>query len=359
MPDQLKNIEILQRIGKTNVCIFGYFWEDDRKLHLQSMLEKNGFRVWFSNDKDDLLKLDNNLQDTLLLVTNRTSLMETVETKMNEIGAADRLFIYDFDNNRIMKYSKPVLLYMEYHVAWHCNLRCKGCSHYCNLYDRPKFGDPVKYRENLLRLRELFDNIVTLRLMGGEPFLNPELSVFVQISREVFPDTDLRVVSNGLLIPKVDDAVLNSLKQHRASVDISNYHPTARILDKITDRLYSAGVRYKASKEIFRFRLIADNVEKDGTYNFNHCFERHCHFLHDDGRFSMCGIPCFYDEVKDKLRAAKEVSEKNWVNIYRAEDGFEILREFNREIPFCTYCLNKNPVLFPWQGNYTKELTEE
>ena len=35
--------------------------------------------------------------------------METVETKMNEIGAADRLFIYDFDNNRIMKYSKPVL----------------------------------------------------------------------------------------------------------------------------------------------------------------------------------------------------------------------------------------------------------
>lgn len=47
MPDQLKNIEILQRIGKTNVCIFGYFWEDDRKLHLQSMLEKKVFVCGF------------------------------------------------------------------------------------------------------------------------------------------------------------------------------------------------------------------------------------------------------------------------------------------------------------------------
>ena len=391
MSTQLENIELLKKTGKKHICIFDYSWKDRRRFHLQNILEKNGFHAWFDNNMDELMKLDVNLynahansksrmrlrqmqkvlfslsgklrpqgiaNDTLFLVSNRTPILEALENRLSEIGASDRLYIYDTRKNRIMKYSKPVLNYMEYHVSWHCNLKCKGCSHYCNLYDQPQFGDPVKYRENLLRLHELFDNITTIRLMGGEPFLNPELPAFVQISREVFPDADLRVVSNGLLIPKASDAVLNSLKQYQVTVDISNYPPTAKMLDRITGRLESAGVPYKVSQKIEEFRLLVDNEEKDGTYNFDHCWERTCHFLHDDGRLTMCGIPCFYDAVKDKLRSANEVSEENWIDIYSAGDGYEILRKFNKEIPFCTYCLNKKAVVFPWEGNYTKELTE-
>ena len=102
----------------------------------------------------------------------------------------------------------------------------------------------------------------------------------------------------------------------------------------------------------------ARRAKKDGSYSFDHCGARTCHFLHDDGRLTVCGIPCFYDAVRDKLTSENEVSEKNWIDIYRVKDGYEVLRAFNREIPFCTYCIRKEHVWFPWQGNYTEELIE-
>ena len=391
---QINGVELLQQTGKKHICIVNYSWKERRNSHLKSILEKDGFHVCFANDMDELMKLDINLhtaseksklkiglrklkavlyfisgkihaqsiidaQDTLFLVSNSdTVICEAVQARLSEIGAMDRLFFYDARQNCILKYSKPVLNYMEYHVSWHCNLNCKGCDHYCNLYDQPQFGDPGKYRENLLRLHELFDTITTIRLMGGEPFLNPKLGEFARISREVFPHTDLRVVSNGLLIPKASDEVLEKLRLNHVTVDISNYPPTAKMLDKITNCLKNAGVPYVVSEEIREFQHIAGNKKKDGAYNFNHCRLRACHFLDDDGRLTVCGIPRFYHAAKDQLQSNNEVSPKNWIDIYSVRDGYEILREFNREIPFCTYCIIRPPVMFPWQGNYREELIE-
>ena len=395
MTAALQNIDLLQKTGKKHVCLINYSWRERKTSPLKRLLAQYGFRLWFADDAVELMKpfvqrenaseksrlrlarrqvkvalfslsgklhphIGLNDRDTLVLVpTDDTVLCEAAQLKMQEIGGLDRLFFYDAKHNRILQYAKPVLNYLEYHVAWHCNLKCKGCTHYCNLYEEPRFGDPEKFRAHLLRLRQLFDNITTIRLMGGEPFLNPDLSVFAQIAREVFPDTDLRVVSNGLLIPKADARVLQSLRDNQATVDISTYPPTAKMLDKITSRLDSAGVPWEATEEIKEFSLIAGNKKRNGTDNFNHCTLRACHYLHDDGRLTVCGIPCFYDAAGDRLRSENEVSEKDWVNIDSVKDGYEILRHFNREIPFCTYCLIREPMLFPWQEQYTEELTED
>ena len=59
---------------------------------------------------------------------------------------------------------------LELHVTDHCNLNCKGCSHYAPIAD--------KFYISLGKLEEYYNNIKnhgliffsTLRLMGGTSF---------------------------------------------------------------------------------------------------------------------------------------------------------------------------------------------
>lgn len=79
-----------------------------------------------------------------------------------------------------------------------------------------------------------------IRLMGGEPLLNPELPKFISITREVFPDSNIRVVTNGILIPYVDTAVLKTMNQYFVGFDITQYPPTKMIKEKIELRCIEA-----------------------------------------------------------------------------------------------------------------------
>lgn len=250
---------------------------------------------------------------------------------------------------------------MEYHVSWHCNLKCRGCAHYSNLFDKPLFGNLDQFRKHLLRLRELFDHIERFRLLGGEPFLNPQIGEFVKAVREAFPNTDLRVVSNGLLIPRLGSDVLEILRRYGVTIDISTYPPTAKAMDKISRVLTDAGIPFSISPEINEFRYIAGSKRtKHGTQTFSHCPEKICHFLHDDGRLSMCGIPIFYQSAKDMLKTERELNDSDWIDLYRVKDGYEVLKRFSEAIPFCDYCVDfKESVFFPWQGNYAEELLEK
>jgi len=68
-------------------------------------------------------------------------------------------------------FRKPELRYVELHLTDHCNLNCKGCGHYCPLAP-PQYADLQQYHSDMRRLRQLFRNVRTIRLMGGEPLLH-------------------------------------------------------------------------------------------------------------------------------------------------------------------------------------------
>ena len=101
--------------------------------------------------------------------------------------------------------SKPVLNYVECHISYHCNLKCKGCSHFSNIAE-PEFPNFEQFQNDMQRLGELFRNIEKIRLLGGEPLLNPELPKYIECCRKIFPLCDMRVVTNGLLIPTVSQS---------------------------------------------------------------------------------------------------------------------------------------------------------
>jgi MoaA/NifB/PqqE/SkfB family radical SAM enzyme len=80
---------------------------------------------------------------------------------------------------------KPVLPYVEMHVVDHCNLNCKGCSHFSPIADE-LFTDIGEFTRDLQQLRRLVSNIEVIRLMGGEPLLHPNITDFIRSTKFFF-----------------------------------------------------------------------------------------------------------------------------------------------------------------------------
>lgn len=392
------NIRVLQDTGIRKICIISYQLNEKEKIsRLKRELEENGFRVSLAGRMNGLMRRFIRIRLSermtlphavarrlryLWLATGRTLrhgpedgsalylllnglrtgdgwLHEAAQCMLQGKGLSDHLFFLDERENRIRKYRKPVIGYLEYEVCRHCNLKCKGCSHYSNLVRKPDFADADHFRKNLLRLRELFDNIEVLRLIGGEPFLNRNIGQFVSAAKEIFPDTYVCIVSNGLLIPGLGDEVLESVRAGGASVQISNYPPTAAMAGKIAQRLKDAGIRYGISAPIRSFQFESGAEAGNAEQNYLHCCMSQDHSLTDDGRLCQCYQPIVYEASKDVLKTKREVSAEDWIDIRQEDDGYEILRRMHGPNPFCRYCITGKKIMFPWKGGFTEELTED
>jgi len=89
---------------------------------------------------------------------------------------------------------------LELHVAHACNLSCESCAHYSN-HHHDGVLSLATAREWLsawsMRLRPR-----QFSLLGGEPAINPALPQFVWLAREMFPGSEIILVSNGFLLKR-------------------------------------------------------------------------------------------------------------------------------------------------------------
>lgn len=247
---------------------------------------------------------------------------------------------------------KPELDYIEYHISYHCNLKCKGCTHFSNISD-VKFGDFNSYSKDIRRLAELFSNIKKIRLLGGEPLLNKDLVKFIIESRRVFPVADIRVVSNGLLIPKVDRSLLEAMHENNVEFDISQYPPTTELLNDIKEICDVYKVNYHISNPVKTFfDLRNDRGDSDPQEMFKNCISRSCHFL-EDGKISLCPRPIINKQFGKVVGIDYDFLETEIIDIYKDIDsGNQLLELFSKPIESCRYCETVNKKFFEWEGNH-------
>lgn len=286
---------------------------------------------------------------------NYYSFFEDFQAAMDSRGLRDRLLCYDSAKREVRQLRKPILGYFEYDVLRHCNLNCKGCSHYSNLYPEPLFGDLAQFKKNLSRMNELFLGVRTIHLLGGEPILHPQLPDFVRATRDAFPSANVFITTNGLLIPKAGAELFQVMREAGAAFNISNYLPTSRMWQAIEKRLKEENVVYYLSPLIEEFAAELSPEEEDARHNFGRCTNRmFCHLMDAEGRISSCGKPLTELAIQRFRPTRLNVSEQDYVDIYRAKDGFEVLAHFHSVLPFCRYCNPDERTSFPWKENYTE-----
>lgn len=260
---------------------------------------------------------------------------------VKRVALRARLFpFYQFFCKVLYKLFDYLYLYhVELPVTQKCNLRCKHCVFMMPYFDKPVDFELEKMKGYMDKLFDSVDAIQIFRILGGEPFLYPDLKGIVQYAIDCPKVKTVEIVTNGTLIPKQD--IIDTLKSPKLKVQISDYGELSRNRDKIKKLCDQNGINcvVRGSKEKnwfdpgdlhFRGRNKAELKKQ-----FKHCGEI-CRNLHD-GKLYFCpraafgtklGIPDVESEYVDFTKETSREKLRN--DIYTLNQKKYLLA--------CNYC---------------------
>ena len=205
---------------------------------------------------------------------------------------------------------KHRLEHVELMVINSCQLSCKACATFSDL----KHSGYVTWeqgKQQLLPWLKRLD-LECVGIMGGEPLMNPELKKWLVGLRELLPNAQIRLPTNGLLLHKHMDLVDLMNDIGNCTLKIS-YHVDNTTLRRIVKQIIGAydfspvteyGINRWSTPHDFKFQINNptkflqsykndyvnmephDSNPKDA---FDICVCQRCAFMHDDKLFK-CSI---------------------------------------------------------------------
>lgn len=234
-------------------------------------------------------------------------------------------------------------LQFAFSLASHCNLNCKGCAHFSPL-SQAEFPDFEEAERDFARLGRLFGGSCNyISLMGGEPLLNPRVEDYCRMARKYFPNGDVQLVTNGILLLKMPDSFYKTCKEARITIHVTPY-PIKLDHKAILKRCRRYGVPYyfymgeDSKNEFFRY-VIDETGNQNMVENFIECPNaNYCLFLYK-GRMYPCGAGTHFRIFNDYYNAGMELTDEDSVDIYKVNSGCELLYELAKPVPMCRYCV--------------------
>lgn len=233
------------------------------------------------------------------------------------------------------QWGKWILPQVEMHICDYCNLNCKGCAHFSPLFER-KMPDLEKRIQDIKLLRQKFSHIIKFYLLGGEPFLNPEIKEYVVEVRRLLPDTVIQIVTNGLLLLSVADDVLDEIRKNDIIISISVYLPTHKILKQIVQRLEERNVRYITRPYDDKQKFTKPLSAKQNSRYPHKCISEGCLNVFE-GRISRCPTLMYiykFNEIFDEHFPNEGILDLQSAS---AED---ILKMTEEKVPLCRHCVD-------------------
>ncbi len=179
---------------------------------------------------------------------------------------------------------------LEVNAAEHCNLTCAGCSHLSPVMARRNIAAEDVARD-LTALAAAY-RARRVKLLGGEPLLNPALPALAEAVRDSAICDEISVCTNGLLLHRMDP-VLWSLIDH---LEISLY-PGVRAETIDLDAASRSADAHGVTLEVNRYTRFRIPYAEDGELApdlmrriYTGCQIIHhwrCHTVHD-GHFYAC-----------------------------------------------------------------------
>lgn len=244
---------------------------------------------------------------------------------------------------------QPYLGLVEFHLAENCNLNCKGCAHFSQLAAK-ELADPEILERDFARLSELSEGLVgKIHLMGGEPLLHPEVSRIMANARKHFPDTLIKIVTNGVLLPKMSDEFFEAAAKNHILIAATPY-PLEINWDKVNAKIAQFGCDFEwfdggePQKKTFRRFALDKDGKQNARLNFMRCGIANACTLLRDGKLYPCSIIANihhfngYFGSKGELEKPMLPSKIDYIDIYKAASYEEILRFMAHPAPFCRFC---------------------
>lgn len=259
------------------------------------------------------------------------------------------VFQSDFADKKI--YMKK----LETNVVDYCNLNCKGCSHFSNLFPNGATVGYESFEKDIIHLsRKVF--IGHFDLVGGEAFLSECLADYIVCLRRYMPKTTITVVSNGTLIPRQSSELLSCIRENQVLVSITEYPPTTKLRSDIMSTLEKSGIMYEFRNEAETFGKNIDLTGGNDPYRAQaECRESRCHFLRN-GKIYKCPFSAlggyFFDQYGIQLHF------EEGIDIYdgKTDLGQALKCLDEKPIELCRYCGREER--FAWGVSHKPERGE-
>ena len=251
---------------------------------------------------------------------------------------------------------KSELKYIEFHLTEHCNLNCKGCYHFSNIAPEG-YADHAVHERDMRRLSQLFRNIHQIRLMGGEPLQHPEVHRFLRTTRAAFPRSDVGVITNGVLLPRVSEDFWAACRETDARIDLTVYPPMEKMVETYSRLCRENRVRLHLSYSNEFMAHYNPKGDSDKAKAFRECRKMYfCPFLRD-GRVYSCFMTPNVRYFNQKF--GHEVAVDPGVDFHSsATTGRGILRYLDRPIETCQWC-TYDFAPFKWEQGRRDEVPED
>ncbi len=286
---------------------------------------------------------------------------QEMENELKKYGITDYLILSD-KLLLTMERIDGKRLRFQTHLAEHCNLKCRGCYHFSPLA-KEEYLSIDEYESDVKRLSELFDGrMEEILLLGGEPLLHPDVNAFLDISRKYFPEGNIKILTNGLLLNTIDDSFYLSMKMNKAQLWVTKY-PVAFDYDRAEKRAASFGLEIfyfqKEPVRVMGYQPLELSGCHDAKTNFYGCYRAdECVDL-KHGRLYPCILPAEIGPFRDYFGVDINRCSEDSVSIYEVKSGEELLEAMEKPIPFCRYCDRSDVAIsgrIPWsQSQYSIE----
>ena len=245
------------------------------------------------------------------------------------------------------------------HIVDHCDLNCMNCSHFSSIAV-PWFISEKLWTEQLQLLNKKLNNKLShLIILGGEPFLHPNIKNLLLIAQKIFSNTMISILTNGKIISqwnKIDWNKFNQNLSDNISITISKYPIINYSTLQNNSRILNYHIRNDFDKT---------TINKNGTEDINNFYkcnrDNKYYFTLKDYKIYYCPFAAYINNYNQYFGQSIPIDFTDFLDLNTLT--LEKLETFaNTPKNICKYCKSAETVKWNLsnrqQNEFDKTLAE-
>lgn len=251
--------------------------------------------------------------------------------------------------------------WLEVNLSDYCNLNCQMCDHFAPIADKTYY-DLQEFERDMTRIADLTDHhIGSIKLQGGEPLLNDNLIEYIYISRRLFPNTQLLMFTDGILLLKWENHKSGNLwkvcKECNLEIQLTKY-PINLDYEAIDRKAEEYGVAIDVFTNVGdrKFTGVKTSVKhpfdlqgQQEPFRFIDCYQFNEVIVMSHGKIYTCPMIPYVKYFNKYFKQNLIVSKDDFIDIYQAKTYEEIAEFCTHRAEFCKYCATNKRTIHKWK----------
>jgi len=228
-------------------------------------------------------------------------------------------------------------------VTERCTLKCADCANLMPYFQKPiDIGFQLLY-DGVNTLSKLSNEILELRILGGEPLLYKEIDKVISFCTNIPNCKKIVVYTNATLVPNKE--TLEALAHEKVFVEITNYLSKSRKLDKMTSSFNTNNIIYTIKELPTTWDDSANIINEERNNSelrsmYDSCCAKYL-FTLMHGKLYRCPFSASLNALNLKINTEGDALDVRDSKLLTRELLYDFIYQKNY-IPSCKYCQGRS-----------------